>query len=234
MGGGGRGHLELQVGVRQLLGFPLQRRHPQLPLLSAAGGRGPVPFQELLPALVGVLLHDPPAAPDAASRRSAAAAPARLHCMLGVSRVKGVYLVLNWRELGKIKKTTQDCDSPVAECRKNRAGGELGTIPGGEGREGSPGAAEWEAIGEPESVGGLWTGEAGGCGSPPLVAVVGWDLAAGKSLELETENAAAAGVVVVAGGGGGGGEAGAGVATGAQNGGGPLCPWRDLRRSPGC
>lgn len=114
--------------------------------------------------------------------------------------------------------------------QENRAA-ELGIIPG-EGQEVSPGAAEWEAIGEPDRVGGLSTGEAGGCGSPPLVAVVGWDLAAGKSLELETENAA--GAVVVGGGGGGDGEVGAGAATGAQNGGGPLCPWRDLRASRGC
>lgn len=93
-------------------------------------------------------------------------------------------------------------------------------------QEASPGAAEWEAIGEPERVGGLSTGEAGGCGCLPVVAGVGCELAAGRSLELETESAAAAG--------GGGGEVGAGVVPEVQNGGEPLCPWDDLRMSQGC
>lgn len=80
-------------------------------------------------------------------------------------------------------------------------------------QEVSSGAAEGE-IGEPECVGHLSTGEAGGCGRLPVV-VVGCELAAGKSLELETANAAA---------GGGDGEADAGTVPGAQNGVGPLCP----------
>lgn len=99
------------------------------------------------------------------------------------------------------------------------------------GQEGSPGAAEWEAIAEPERVGGLSTGEAGGCGCLPVVAVVGCEPAAGRSLELETENAAAAAGV---GGGAGDGEVGAGVVTEEQNGVEPLCPRRDLRASRGC
>lgn len=74
----------------------------------------------------------------------------------------------------------------------------------------SSGAAEGE-IGEPERVGHL---SAGGCGHLPIV-VVGCELAAGRSLELETVNAAA---------GGGDGKADAGTVTGAQNGVGPLCP----------
>lgn len=113
----------------------------------------------------------------------------------------------------------------MVECRKWAAG--LAIIPVVE-QEGSPGAAEWEAIGEPERVGGLSTGEAGGCGCLPVVAVVGCELAVGRSLELETENA---GVVV---GGGDDGGVGAGVVTGVQNGVEPLCPWRDPQTSQGC
>lgn len=83
-------------------------------------------------------------------------------------------------------------------------------------QEVSPGAAEGEAIGEPECVGHLSTGEAGGFGCLPVV-VVGCELAAGRSLQLETVSAAAAG-------GGGDAEADAAAVTGAQNGGEPLCP----------
>lgn len=81
-------------------------------------------------------------------------------------------------------------------------------------QEVSSGAAAGEEIGEPECVGHLSTGGAGGCGRLPIV-VVGCELAAGRSLALETANAAA---------GGGDGEADAGTVTGAQNGVGPLCP----------
>ena len=119
------------------------------------------------------------------------------------------------------------CEAAVAEkCRKWAA--EVATVPVAE-QEGSPGAAEREAIGEPERVGGLSTGEAGGRGCRPVAAVERCELAAGRSLGLETENAAAGGA-----GGAGGGEAGAGAVTGAQNGVEPSCPWRDLRTSLGC
>lgn len=83
-GRGQRAHLQLQVGVRQLLGLLLQRRHPQLPLLPAARGRRSVPLQELLPALVGIVLRRPAAppagpapCPSPTSSCAGAAAPAR-------------------------------------------------------------------------------------------------------------------------------------------------------------
>lgn len=83
----------------------------------------------------------------------------------------------------------------------------------------SPGAAAGEAIGEPERAGHLSTGEAGGFGCLPVVAV-GCELAAGRSLRLETASAAAAAAAA----GGGDAEADAAAVTGAQNDGEPSCP----------
>ncbi|TNN88104.1 hypothetical protein EYF80_001685 [Liparis tanakae] len=76
---------DFRLGSSLQLDTETARRHPHFPLLSAAGGCGPIPLQKLLPALVGVLLRRPPAtAATAAASSSTAAASTSLHCMLGV------------------------------------------------------------------------------------------------------------------------------------------------------
>lgn len=50
-------HAQLDVLGRELLGFLLQGRHPELAFLTAAGCGSPVPLQEPLPALVWVFIN---------------------------------------------------------------------------------------------------------------------------------------------------------------------------------
>lgn len=62
-------HCEGDVHVGQIFCFFLQRVHPQLPLLPAAGSSCPIPFQKTLPPLVRVhLCCSPPPAPCWLSR----------------------------------------------------------------------------------------------------------------------------------------------------------------------
>lgn len=136
--------------------------------------------------------------------------------------MKGVNPLLDRRQLAS---KTARWDAPL-QVRAGKNGQQRRAVIPAVEQEVSPGAAEWEGIGEPEGVGGLSTGEAGGRECLPIVAVVGRELAAGRSLELETAAGGAGGAA--------GGEGGAGFVTGALNGAEPLCPWRDLRTSQGC
>ena len=108
--------------MRQLLGFLFKRGNPQLPLLSAAGGRGAVALQKLLSALVRVMVYRPPAT-AASSVPTGTAATSCLHCMLGVGLMRRLNLLSYWGQLQTTKRYYN-----ITQCEQRRRASLLGFI----------------------------------------------------------------------------------------------------------